>query len=83
MNPFMGMNDPKFLVFSFVENGRSCLNGLMFATGIGLLNLRRWAARWWTYLAWFKIVWLFLIWGYFVIAVAPRFRRSWPGALSR
>jgi hypothetical protein len=77
VNPFMGMNDPKFLRFSFIENGVSLIiNGLMFATGIGLLNLRRWAALGWTYLAWFRIVFLILIWGYFVIAIVPSFSEN-------
>jgi hypothetical protein len=71
-NPFMGMDDPKFLRFSLVDAGTGlAFNGLMLATGIGLVNLRRWAARWWTYLAWAKITRLFLLWGFFIVAVAP------------
>ncbi len=76
-NPFMGMDDPNFLRFSYVENGTSLItNGLMFATGIGLLNLRRWGARWWTYLAWAKIVLAVLLWGYYIVGVAPVFSES-------
>jgi len=71
-NPFMGMDDPKFLRFSLVDAGTGLiLNGLMLATGIALINLRRWGARWWTYIAWVKIVRLLLLWGFYIVAVAP------------
>jgi hypothetical protein len=71
-NPFMGMDDPRFTRFTFVDAGTGLIvNGLMFATGIGLLNLRRWGARWWTALAWVKIGRLFLLWGFYILAVAP------------
>ncbi len=52
------------------------VNGLMFATGIGLINLRRWGARWWTALAWVKIGRLFLLWGFYIVAVAPPLSES-------
>jgi hypothetical protein len=69
---FVGMDNPKFVRFTFVNTGTALLlNGLMFATGIGLINLKRWAALWWTYLAWIKIVRLWVVWGYFIVAVTP------------
>jgi hypothetical protein len=72
INPFMGMDEPRAVRFSLVENCVSLITtSLMFATGIGLLNLRRWAARWWTYLAWAKIALVVLLWGYYIVAVAP------------
>ena len=71
-NPFMGMNDPTFLKFSYVDAGTGILlNGLMFATGIGLVNRKRWGARWWAYLAWTKILRLFVLWSVYIVAVAP------------
>ncbi len=77
INPFMGMGDPTFIRFSVVENAIAAVtSGLMFATGIGLLNLRRWAARWWSYLAWAKIALVVLLWGYFIVAVAPALSES-------
>ena len=76
-NPFMGMDDPTFLRFSLVDAGTSLLfNGIMFATGIGLMNLKRWGARWWTYLAYVKITRLVLLWGFFIVAVAPSLSES-------
>lgn len=71
-NPFMGMDDPRFLRFCYIDVGTGVIiNGIMFATGIGLINLRGWAARWWTVLAWTKIVRLTLLWGYFIVGVTP------------
>ena len=71
-NLFMGIDDPKFTKFCFVDAGTGLVaNGIMFATGIGLLNLRRWGARWWNALAWVKIGRLFLLWGVYIIVVAP------------
>ena len=76
-NAFMGADDPKFTRFCFIDAGTGLVvNGIMFATGIGLLNLRRWGARWWTPLAWVKIVRLFLLWGFYIVAVAPSFSAS-------
>lgn len=76
-NPFVGMSDPKFIAFGYVENGVSLLiNGLMFATGIALINLRRWGAVWWSRLAWLRIVTVFFLWGYYIVAVAPGFSES-------
>jgi hypothetical protein len=73
-NPFMGMQDRSFIRFSMAENGVGLIvDGLMLATGIGLLNRRRWAARGWGYLAWFRIVSVFLLWGYYIVAVAPAY----------
>jgi hypothetical protein len=71
-NPFMGMDDPRFLQFCLIDAGTGViLNGLMFATGIGLLNLKGWGARWWAYLAGIKIARLVLLWGFYIVAVAP------------
>jgi hypothetical protein len=73
-NPFMGMNDPSLIRFSYVENGASILlNLLMFVTGIGLLNSKRWAARWWTVGACAKIAVVVVLWSYYIVAVAPTF----------
>ena len=71
-NPFMGMNDPIFLKFTFIDVGTSTLlNGLMFITGVGLINLKRWSARWWVWIAWAKLLRLFFLWGFYILAVAP------------
>ena len=71
-NPWLSMDDPKFVRFCYIDAGTGVIvNGIMFATGVGLINLRRWGARWWTVLAWTKIVRLFLLWGFYIIAVAP------------
>ena len=76
-NPFMGMDDRNFVRFSLLENGTGLLtNGLMFATGIGLLNLRRWGVRWWGILAWVKIGLAVGLWGYYIVGVAPGFSES-------
>ena len=76
-NPFMGMDEPGFVRFSLVENLTGLITDvLMFATGIGLINLRRWAARWWAYLAWAKIGLAVLLWGYYIVAVAPALSES-------
>jgi hypothetical protein len=76
-NPFVGMNDTNFVRFSYVENGTSLItSGLMFATGIGLINRKRWGARWWTYGAWLKIALPCLLWSYYIVAVAPGFSES-------
>ena len=79
-NPLMGMDDPGFIRFWLVDASTGLvLNGLMFATGIGLLNLKGWAGRWWTALAWIKIGRLILLWGVYIIAVAP----SLSGSMAR
>ena len=73
-DPFMGMDDKNFVRFCVASNGIDLLtNGLMFATGIGLLNCRRWAARWWTLGAWTKIALALGVWAYYIVAVAPGF----------
>ncbi len=73
-DPFMGMDDKQFLRFCVASNGIDLLtNGLMFATGIGLLNCRKWAARWWTLGAWAKIALALGVWAYYIVAVAPGF----------
>ncbi len=77
INPFWGMDEPRMAHFSLVQNGIVLVtSSLMFATGIGLLNLRRWAARWWVYLAWLKIVLVVILGGYFIVAVAPALSES-------
>jgi len=69
-----GMDDPAFVRFVIVDSVTGLiLNGLMFATGVGLVNLRAWAARWWTWVAWTKLVRLFLVWGVYIVAVAPSY----------
>ena len=73
-NPLMGMDDKNFVRFSLVENGVGVLvSGLMFATGIGLLNLRPWGAKWWGILAWFRLVFIFVSWSYYIVGVSPGF----------
>ncbi len=76
-NPFMGMDDPAFMRFSLAENGWSFLvNGIMFATGIGLINRKLWGARGWGILAWVRIISVVIIWGYYIVAVAPSFSET-------
>jgi hypothetical protein len=76
-NPLAGMNDTNFIRFSYLENGTGLItNGLMFVTGIGLLNRKRWGAQWWTYVAWLKIALPCLLWSYYIVAVAPGFSES-------
>ena len=71
-NPFMGMEDKNFVRWSIVENGANLLANLfMFATGIGLLNRKRWAFRWWGYLAWIKIVLAVVLWGIYIVVITP------------
>jgi hypothetical protein len=71
-NPLMGFEDKNFVRFNYFDNGVGLiLNILMFATGIGLINLRRWGARGWGYVAWIRIVSVFAIWSYFIVGVAP------------
>jgi hypothetical protein len=76
-NPYMMMEDKNFIQWSYVANGTNLLlNGLMFATGIGLLNQRWWAARWWTIGSWIKLALIFILWGYYIVAVAPGFSET-------
>jgi hypothetical protein len=77
INPFVGMDNRDFVRFSIADAATSTLlNGLMFVTGLGLINLKRWGARGWTWLAWIKIGRLWLFWGFFIVAVAPSFSES-------
>ncbi len=72
-----GMDDSRFLWFSAIDSVTALiLNALMFASGIGLVNLKRWGARAWTGVAWAKIVRLVLFWGYFIVAVSPSLSRG-------
>ena len=76
-NPFMGFEDKNFIRFCYYENGVNLvINGLMFATGIGLLNRKRWAATGWGTLAWVRIVSVVIIWGCYIVAVAPSFSET-------
>ena len=76
-DPMMGMSDPSFVKFMYVDLSTSLIiNGLMFATGLGLLNLKRWGSRGWFWLAWFKIVRLIVLYGVFIIAVGPSLSSS-------
>ena len=68
----MGMNEPGFIRFAIVDIATALTaNALMLASGIGLVNLRRWGASLWTWTAWIKIGRLVLLWTVFVVAVAP------------
>jgi hypothetical protein len=74
INPFIGMDDPVLVRFFVVDTLTSLVfTAIMFATGIGLINLAGWGAWGWKYLAWAKIARLWLFWGYFIVAVAPAF----------
>jgi len=67
-----GMDDPGFIRFTIVDCATALiLNGLMFVSGVGLVNLRPWGARLWAWLAWIKIVRLSLLWGAFIVVVGP------------
>jgi hypothetical protein len=71
-NPFAGMTEPRMIQFSIADGVVGLvINGLMFATGIGLINRRRWAANWWVGTAWFRIVSCVVLWGYFIVGVSP------------
>jgi hypothetical protein len=76
-DPFMGMRDKNYLRFSIVDDAVNLIiSSLMFATGIGLLNLKRWAARGWGVLAWIRIGSAVLLWGYYIVGVAPGFSEN-------
>ena len=76
-HPMMGMNEPGFLRFMVLDIVTAMvLNVAMLASGIGLVNLRRWGASAWTWTAWIKIARLALVWGFFIVAVAPGFSES-------
>jgi hypothetical protein len=77
INPFTGMNDKMFIRFCAVD----ALTGvpitvLMLATGIGLINLKRWAARVWVVVSWLAILRIFLLGGYFILEVGPSFSET-------
>ncbi len=78
MNPMMmGMDDPGFIRFTIFDVVTAlAANGVMLASGIGLVNLRRWGASLWTWTAWIKISRLVLVWGFFIVAVAPGFAET-------
>jgi hypothetical protein len=73
-----GMNDPRFLRFLLIDVVTGgVLNVAMLASGIALINLRRWGARLWAWTAWFKLVRLVLLWGFFyIIVVTPSFSEN-------
>jgi uncharacterized membrane-anchored protein YitT (DUF2179 family) len=76
-DPFTGMRDKNFIRFSIVDNVVGLIfGGLMFATGIGMINLKRWGARGWGYLAWVRIVSVVVIWGYFIVGVVPGYSEA-------
>jgi hypothetical protein len=71
------MEDPKVFRFTLVDVVTGgVLNFMMLASGIGLINVRRWGARLWTWTAWIKLVRLVLLWGFYIIAVTPSFSES-------
>jgi hypothetical protein len=72
-----GMEDPKVFRFTLVDVVTGgVLNFMMLASGIGLINIKRWGARLWTWTAWIKLVRLVLLWGFYIIAVTPSFSES-------
>lgn len=76
-NPFIGMDDVYFLRYSVAHLATEVpLVALMFATGIGLLNLKGWAGRWWFWLSWASILRAVLLGGYFIVAVTPSMSES-------
>ncbi|WP_435015728.1 hypothetical protein TA3x_003279 [Tundrisphaera sp. TA3] len=71
-NPYSFMGDPALIRFYIIDMATGLpLNIIMFASGIGLINARRWGAWWWTRAAWAKIVRLIAVYGYFIVAVVP------------
>ena len=71
-NPLMGTDDPNFMRFCVADSILQVpMLILMFATGIGLLNHRRWAAKWWTIGSWIRIISACLLGGYFIVVVVP------------
>lgn len=73
----IGMHDDGFIRFVILDSITALiLNGLLFASGIALVNLRAWGARWSTWIAWAKITRLVLIWGGFIVLVAPSFSEN-------
>jgi hypothetical protein len=70
------MNDPKMRVWSFTDMFSGLLvNGLLLASGIGLLGLRRWAWSMAMWAAWIKIVRLTFLYGYMTFAIVPDMSR--------
>jgi hypothetical protein len=74
----MGMNDPKLIRFTLLDAITGLVvNLMMLASGIGLINTRRWGAQLWAWTAWIKIVRLVLLWGFlYIVVVAPSFSES-------
>lgn len=73
----MGMTDPRFLRFCVIDAVTgTVLNLAMLASGITLLNFRRWGARLWKWAAWIKIARLLVLGGFFVVAVSPSLSES-------
>jgi hypothetical protein len=76
-DPFIGMRDRNFIRFSIIDSTVGLIMAaLMFVTGIGMINRRRWGARGWGYIAWVRIASAVLVWGYFIVAVAPSYSES-------
>ena len=72
VNTLAFMGDPVMIRFYVIDLVTGIpLNILMFATGIGLVNFKRWGAKWWTWTAWAKIVRLILVYSYFIVGVVP------------
>ncbi len=68
----MGMDAPQFVWFVVIDALTGLAgNGLTFASGLGLINLKVWGARIWRWLAPAKITRLLIIWVGFIAVVAP------------
>ncbi|WP_435006832.1 hypothetical protein P12x_004301 [Tundrisphaera lichenicola] len=68
----IGMNNLNFIRFCAVDAMTALiLNLAMLISGIGLINLRGWGSRLWSWTGWIKIVRLFLLWGFYLVVISP------------
>jgi Na+-transporting methylmalonyl-CoA/oxaloacetate decarboxylase gamma subunit len=66
------MDDPRMRIWSFTDMFSGLIvNGLLLASGIGLLGLRRWAWSMAVWTALVKIVRLALLYGYMAFSIVP------------
>lgn len=72
ITPLTAITGPAMIRFGVIDLATGVpLQVLMFASGIGMVNLRPWGARWWARACWAKIFRLVMVWSYFLIAVVP------------
>ncbi len=79
----MGLTDPKLIAWSWAELLTALLlNGLMLASGVGLVSLSPWGRRLATGVYWAKIARLVLVYGIWIVVVVPPMSEKLGGAVS-